>query len=87
MSSSRSILRAKPGDRLVIRGHHQGEPERDAEILEAHGRDGTPPFTVRWSDTGRTSRFFPGADASVEHLARTPRARPRRTRSRRPAVG
>jgi hypothetical protein len=80
-------LSAAPGDRLVVRPHRLGEPERDAEILQAHGRDGAPPFTVRWSDTGRTSRFFPGADASVEHLARPARARARRTRSRRPAVG
>jgi Domain of unknown function (DUF1918) len=37
MSTSESVLRAAPGDRLVIKSHHVGEPERDAEVLEARG--------------------------------------------------
>jgi hypothetical protein len=40
-----------PGDRLVIRGHHLGEPDRDGEILEAIGEGGRSPFRVRWSET------------------------------------
>ncbi len=80
-------LSAAPGDRVIVRPHRLGEPERDGEILQAHGPEGTPPFTVRWSDTGRTSRFFPGADASVEHLAAPAPRRPRRTRSQRHAAG
>jgi hypothetical protein len=63
-------LRASPGDRLVIRGHHLGEPDRDGEILEVLGEDGRPPFRVRWSETGRVALLFPGADASVEHYPR-----------------
>ena len=70
MTSSRSILRAEPGDRLVIRGHHQGEPERDAEVLEVLGEDGAPPFVVRWQDDGHVSRLYPGSDAYVESLHR-----------------
>lgn len=70
-------LTAAPGDRLVIRAHRQGEPERDAEILEVLGPQGTAPFRVQWSDTGQEVLFFPGADAYVEHLAakRTPARR------------
>ena len=45
-------MKAKVGDRLVIKGHHVGEPDRDAEILEVHGEDGAPPFLVRWDDDG-----------------------------------
>jgi hypothetical protein len=67
MTSSRSILRAESGDRLVIRGHHQGEPTRDAEIIEVLGESGAPPFVVRWED-GHVSRFYPGSDAYVEHF-------------------
>jgi hypothetical protein len=62
--------RAKPGDRLVVKAHHVGEPSRDAEILETLGPHGGPPFRVRWEDTGAETLFFPGSDASVEHLAR-----------------
>jgi hypothetical protein len=61
-------LTAEPGDRLLIHGHHLGEPERDAEILEVRGADGGAPFLVRWADTGQTTLVYPGTDASVEHI-------------------
>lgn len=59
-------MRAAPGDRIVIRGHRIGEPDRDCEVLEVRGPDGGPPFVVRWGDTGHEALFFPGADASIE---------------------
>lgn len=68
MTSSTSILRAEPGDRLVIRAHHQGEPERDAEILEVLGEEGAPPYVVRWQDDGHVSRLYPGSDAYVDRF-------------------
>ena len=61
-------MRAHVGDRLVIRGHHVGEPIRDAKILEVRGEDGGPPYWVEWSDDGHQSLMFPGTDAYVEHL-------------------
>lgn len=60
-----------PGDRIVIKGHHVGEHERDGEILEVLGEDGGPPYLVRWSDDGHVSEFFPSSDAHVEHLKRS----------------
>ncbi|HEY7629981.1 MAG TPA: DUF1918 domain-containing protein [Thermoleophilaceae bacterium] len=68
MQSNQSVLRASPGDRLVIRGHHVGELPRDAEVLEVLGENGSPPFLVRWEDDGRVSRFYPSSDAYVEHF-------------------
>ncbi len=68
MTSEReSELRAKPGDRFVVRGHHLGEPDRDGEIVEVLGEDGEPPYRVRWED-GHTSEVFPGSDAFVQHF-------------------
>jgi hypothetical protein len=61
-------MRAEVGDRIVIRAHRIGEPERDAEVL-ATGPDGTPPYRVRWGDTGHEALFFPGSDAYVAHRA------------------
>jgi len=61
-------MRAAPGDRLVVKGHHVGEPDRDAEILEVRGENGDPPYFVRWSDDGHEGLFFPGTDAEVEHF-------------------
>jgi hypothetical protein len=68
MTASASMLRAVAGDRLVIRGRHVGEVQRDAEILEVLGDNGAPPFLVRWEDTGHISRFYPSSDAYVQHF-------------------
>jgi hypothetical protein len=68
MVSMKGALRAAEGDRLVVRGHRIGEPERDAEILEVFGDDGAPPYLVRWSDDGRVSRVYPSSDIYVEHF-------------------
>jgi hypothetical protein len=64
-------MRAAVGDRIVIKGHHVGEPERDCEVLEVRGPDGGPPYVVRWDDDGHETLFFPGPDAAVEHYHRT----------------
>jgi Domain of unknown function (DUF1918) len=61
-------LRASPGDRVVIHGHRLGEPGRDGEILEVQGKDGRPPYLVRWDD-GRVTSLYPSSDASVQHFA------------------
>ena len=62
-------MRASMGDRLVIHGHYQGEPERDGEILEVLGKRGAPPYVVRWDD-GRVSTLYPSSDAFVQHFGR-----------------
>ena len=61
-------MRASVGDRMVIKGHYVGEPDRDGEILEVRGPNGEPPFTVRWEEDGHIGLFFPGPDARVEHF-------------------
>lgn len=65
--SNESRLRARPGDRLVVRGHHQGESQRDGEILKVLGEDGAPPYLVRWED-GHESEVFPGSDIFIQHF-------------------
>lgn len=59
---------ANVGDRLIIKGHVVGDHDRDAEILEVRGAGGTPPYVVRWEDTGHETLFFPGTDAVIQHL-------------------
>jgi hypothetical protein len=61
------MMHAKPGDRLVIRGHHVGNSDRDGEILEVRGEHGEPPYLVRWTDQDHEGLVFPGSDAIVEH--------------------
>ncbi len=59
-------MKAKEGDRIIVRGHQVGQPNREGQIIEVHGVDGEPPYVVRWSD-GHEGLFFPGSDATVEH--------------------
>lgn len=58
-------MQATIGDRLHVHGATVGEPDRIGEIVEVHGRDGTPPFLVRFAD-GHTRLVYPGPDAVVE---------------------
>ena len=59
-------MQASIGDRLVVKGHHIGDPDRNAVVLEVHGHNGAPPYLVRWS-AGHESVFVPSSDATVEH--------------------
>lgn len=76
MASNQGPLRAQPGDRLVVRGHRQGEPPRDAEVLEVLGENGGPPYLVRWED-GHEAEVFPGSDVYIQHLAEPKRRKKR----------
>jgi hypothetical protein len=71
-------MKARVGDRLVVRRRRPGDAERHAEVLEVHGKDGAPPYLVRWSD-GHESILVPGSETSVEA--------PRRRRPGRQAGG
>lgn len=57
---------AEVGDLIVIAGHHVGESERIAEILEVVGEPPNERYRVRWDD-GRESVFRPGSDATIRH--------------------
>ncbi len=61
-------MQARAGDRIIIPGHRVGETVRDCEVLEARGRDGGPPYWVRWGGSGHEALLFPGPDATVEHV-------------------
>jgi Domain of unknown function (DUF1918) len=60
-------MKAQAGDELIVRGLHVGNPDRRGVITEVHGRDGGPPYLVRWSD-GHESSFFPSSDTVAEHV-------------------
>ena len=60
-------MQASVGDRIIIKGHHVGEPDRDCVVLEVRGSDGGAPYLVKWGDDGHEALFFPGSDATVEH--------------------
>lgn len=63
-------MHATVGDRLIVHGTHVDDVNRDGEILEVRGKQGEPPYVVRWSDTGHEALVFPGPDAVVHHYER-----------------
>ena len=58
-------MKAEVGDWLGIPGATVDRPAQRGLITEVHSVDGTPPFVVRWLDTGHEAMVFPGADAIV----------------------
>jgi Domain of unknown function (DUF1918) len=64
-------MHAAVGDRIVVMGHRVGEAKREALILAVEGREGGPPYRVRWDDSEQEGLFFPGPDAVVEHYPAT----------------
>lgn len=85
---------AEPGDRLMVASRFVDGPTRDGEILEVPHADGSPPYLVRWSDTGHQSLVFPGPDSRVQHFHHEPQQTPvggekgggRRSVGRRPSL-
>ncbi|WP_234376939.1 DUF1918 domain-containing protein [Streptomyces sp. TP-A0356] len=66
-----SGMRADVGDEIVVRGAAPGVIAREGEVVGVHHPDGSPPYEVCWSDSGRVTLYFPGPDAYVRHLAHT----------------
>ena len=58
-------MKAAVGDQIVVKSRQVGGAQRAGEILEVKASDGSPPYTVRWSD-GHVAVMFPGSDARVE---------------------
>jgi len=75
------MMRAKPGDWLVVKSRADNRHAREAEVLEVHGANAAPPYLVRWLDGGREALVFPGPDAQImtaEQLAERDRIRAER---------
>lgn len=66
-----TAMQASVGDRLIVKSHRGGEPDRDALILEVRGPDGAPPYIVRWEEDGHEGFLFPGPDAVIHHFRHT----------------
>jgi Domain of unknown function (DUF1918) len=64
-------MQASAGDRIILRSHRTGEPDRDCEVLEVRGSDGQPPYIVRWADSGHQAILYPGPDAWIQHFEHT----------------
>lgn len=58
-------MQALVGDRLHVHSRVVGVEERLGEILEVRGREGAPPYLIRFAD-GHEGLVYPGPDCLVE---------------------
>ena len=68
-------MNAQVGDRIVIKGHHIGEPDRDGEILEVVGSDGGPPSGYGGRTAGTKPSSFPDRTPSCSTSSTRPAAK------------
>lgn len=57
-------MRAQVGDRLVVEGKTVDMHRQEGDVIEVQGKDGGPPYLVRWAD-GHEGLTFPGPDAHI----------------------
>ncbi len=60
-------MKASVGDRIVTASGVVGAAVREGVVVSVRSADGSPPYLVRWSDTGDESLVFPGPDTVVRH--------------------
>lgn len=58
-------MKATIGDQLHMHSRTVEEADRMGVILEVRGRDGAPPYLVRFTD-GHERLVYPGMDCEVE---------------------
>jgi uncharacterized protein DUF1918 len=58
-------MHAQPGDWLIVEQAGLDHEARRGLIEDVRSPDGTPPYLVRWLDTGQEALVFPGPDAHV----------------------
>lgn len=63
-------MKAAVGDRIVTASGVVGGVVRDGVVTECLHDDGSPPYRVKWSDTGEETLVYPGADTVVDPGAR-----------------
>ncbi|MFB6554990.1 DUF1918 domain-containing protein [Streptomyces sp. NPDC056405] len=59
-------MQATKGDQLIQHGRVVGEHDKVAEIVEVMGKEGAPPYRVRFED-GHEAVCSPGPDSEIRH--------------------
>jgi len=60
-------MQAQAGDRIRVRSHRLGVPDRCGEVVEVRTSGTTATLVVRWDGTDHDVLFFPGTGAVIEH--------------------
>jgi hypothetical protein len=67
-------MKAQVGDWLVIKGTTTELADQRGLITDVHGADGSPPYVVRWVNTGHEATIFPGSDVLIVTAAEQQKA-------------
>lgn len=59
-------MKANVGDWIVVESVNLGGPRRIGRVMRVEHTDGSPPYTVKWTEDDRETLFFPGPEAHVE---------------------
>lgn len=59
-------MHASRGDKLRVHGRIVGQHDREVEVIEVLGENGTPPYRVR-AENGHEAIMSPGPDTTVQH--------------------
>ena len=59
-------MKAAVGDRIVMASGVVGGVVREGVVTGCPHDDGSPPYRVRWSDTGEETLVYPGTDTIVD---------------------
>ncbi|SDP38562.1 protein of unknown function [Nakamurella panacisegetis] len=62
-------MHAQVGDWLLVHNRTDRQRPRRAEIVDVRSEDGSPPYLVRWLDSGESTLVFPGSDATIVSAA------------------
>lgn len=62
-------MHATKGDRVTVHSRRVGTVDRHGEIVDVRGRNGEPPYLVRWEPDGHEGLVFPGPDCLIEASA------------------
>ena len=66
-------MRATVGEKLRVTSPAVGRAPQTAVVIEVLGRDGAPPYRVRYAD-GHEATVFPRPDCTVERADALPRS-------------
>ena len=61
-------MKAQIGDQVIVASAQPGAAARTGTIVGLRHPDGTPPYVVRWTDTGQEGVYFPRHDGRIESI-------------------
>ncbi len=59
-------MKARKGDTILVRANRVGLDPRVGTIVAVEGKEGAPPYRVRWRGDASDHLVYPGTDATIQ---------------------